>query len=156
MSRELLILRHAESGWGAASDFERTLTEKGGHDAAQMGAWIHESELLPDYILASPAQRAKETVRAVCGALGVDAGEVHWEPRIYEASVDTLMELLQGLPESAERILMVGHNPGLVELIFKLSGEAPAGFSPANLAWLLLDQVEPRGAQLKQWVQPPL
>lgn len=154
MSRELLIMRHAKSGWDAASDFERTLTAQGGSDALRMGGWISETEQHPDYILASPAQRAQETVLAVCEVLQIDPQQIHWEPRIYEASVETLIELLRGVPEHAARILLVGHNPGLAELVGQLSGEIPRGFSPANIAWLALDEVETGSARLKQLVRP--
>lgn len=154
MSRDLLIMRHAQSGWDATSDFERTLTSQGGSDALCMGSWLSEAGQQPDYILASPAQRAKETVLAVCKVLEIDPQQIHWEPRIYEASIQTLVELLQGIPEEAERILLVGHNPGLAELVLLLLGDLPAGFAPANIAWLDLDAVQPKGARLKQWVRP--
>ncbi len=154
MSRELLIMRHAESDWGAVSDFQRTLTEQGAGDAARMGQWMRDQGLKPDYILASPAQRAKETVQAVCAELQINPEQIHWESQIYEASVSTLMMLLQKVPASASRILMVGHNPGLAVLIQALSGEVPAGFSPANLAWLAMDRFESGGAELRQQIRP--
>jgi phosphohistidine phosphatase len=154
MSRELLILRHAESGWEAASDFERTLTPQGGRDAARIGEWIRTQQLQPDTILASPAQRVKETVLAVCGVLEIDPQQIHWEPAIYEASVEALAALLQRLPQQAQRILLVGHNPGVAELIGWLCSDPPAGFTPASLAWLALDGVESRAARLQQLVRP--
>ncbi len=151
MSRELLIMRHGESGWDAASDFERTLTVRGTSDAARMGQWIKDQGIMPDYVLASPAQRAKETVLAVCAVLQIDHQQIHWEPSIYEASVNALKTLLQVVPASAERILLVGHNPGLAELIGVLSDGYPAGFSPASVAWM--EQGEGR-VILRQLVRP--
>ena len=137
MSRELLIMRHAESGWsGVSSDFERTLTERGGNDALRMGEWMRGEGLHPDYILASPAQRAKETVRAVCGALEIDEQQIHWEPRIYEAEVEMLLQLLQQLPQKASRILMVGHNPGLAEIVQLLTDSYAHRISPAIVVQL--------------------
>ncbi len=151
MRRELLVMRHGESGWDAPSDFERTLTVRGMRDAARIGQWIDEQGITLDYILASPAQRAKETVLTVCAALQIDPQQIHWEPSIYEASVDTLVRLLSSVPDGAGLVLMVGHNPGLVELVGALSGEFPAGFLPANMAWMELRE---GGAALKQLVRP--
>jgi phosphohistidine phosphatase len=144
MSRQLLIMRHAKSDWGSgiSSDFERPLNRRGSEDAPRMGRWMTTEGLEPDYILASPAQRARETVLAVCAELETDESDIHWEPRIYEASVDTLVELLEAVPAEVTRILMVGHNPGLEGVVQRLSGagvplsENGKGFTTANLAQL--------------------
>ncbi len=154
MSRELLIMRHAESGWGAASDFERTLTLQGQQAAAGMGAWLKAEGLLPDHVVSSPAQRAKETVLTVCDALALGPSQIVWQPEIYEASLETLMRVLQQLPEQASRILMVGHNPGLAQLVQHLAGAGGAGFSPATIAVLGLNRVVAGGAQLRVQKQP--
>ncbi len=153
MSRELLVMRHAESGWDAASDFERTLTARGQQHARQMGEWLNGEGLVPDYVVASPAQRARETVLTVCAAVGVSEQQIVWEPEIYEASLQTLMTLLQAIPEQAQRILMVGHNPGVAQLVQVLTGGHLAGFSPANIAWLMLNGIEAGTGDLKQLVR---
>ena len=67
MPRELLILRHAKSAWdtNAPSDFERPLAKRGRRAAPRVGRWLEEQGLIPDHVVSSPAERAKQTVIAV-------------------------------------------------------------------------------------------
>ena len=125
MSRQLLVLRHAKSAWDtdARTDFERPLAKRGRKDAKRMGCWMGGQGLKPDYVLSSPAQRAKETVLAVCAELGLDTETIHWQPRIYLADLDTLLEVLGECPRKARKVLLVGHNPGVEELVAYLGGE---------------------------------
>ncbi|MBT3197420.1 MAG: histidine phosphatase family protein, partial [Gammaproteobacteria bacterium] len=157
---------HAKSDWdsGSATDFGRPLNQRGRSDAPRIGHWMKGEGLQPDYILSSPAQRARETVLAVCAELGQGEQQVHWEPRIYEASVDTLLQLLEALPAEATRILLVGHNPGLEGLVYLLSGdgvplnERGKGLTTANLVQLEIPAAQEslgrRCAQLRQLVRP--
>lgn len=154
MSRELLIMRHAESGWDAASDFERTLTVQGQDDATRMGAWLSQQSVAPDYVLASPAQRIRETVAAVSQPLSLNS--IHWEPAIYEASLSTLQQLLLELPATAEQVLLVGHNPGVAELALQLSGGGIGGFSPATIAWLSFEGETFEQGKMKQLISPAM
>jgi phosphohistidine phosphatase len=125
MSRQLLILRHAKSSWDsdAPTDFERPLSKRGQHDAPRMGAWLRQQGCIPDYVVSSPAKRAKQTVRRVCEALAIETDQTHWEPRIYEASPGTLLHVLADCPDKAETVLLVGHNPGLESLVEYLCGD---------------------------------
>ena len=77
MSRELLVLRHAKSAWdtNAPSDFERPLAKRGRRAAPRVGRWLEEQGLIPDHVVSSPAERAKQTVIAVCQALGIDGAD---------------------------------------------------------------------------------
>lgn len=124
MSRELLILRHAKSAWDtpAETDYDRPLNGRGKRDAPRMGAWLLAQELVPDHVLASPARRARQTTRRVCKALGLNPERVDWQERIYLAGVPTLLDALAGCPTDVTRVLLVGHNPGLEELLEYLGG----------------------------------
>ncbi len=124
MSRELLILRHAKSSWASASlrDFDRPLAERGRRDALRMGRWLLRQDLLPDGIISSPARRARESVERVCEALALPVESVRWEERLYLADLAALLEILEGTPSSIRRLLLVGHNPGLDELLIHLCG----------------------------------
>jgi phosphohistidine phosphatase len=132
MPRQLLILRHAKSSWdsGAASDFERPLGERGERDAPRMGEWLNGQELKPDHIISSPAERARQTILAVCEQLGVDKQEIHWDERIYGGSTGDLLQVLAEVPDTAETVMLVGHNPGLENLVLYLCGESVV--IPAN------------------------
>jgi len=125
MIRELLILRHAKSAWDTAAltDFDRPLAKRGKQAAPRVGRWLSEESLLPDYVVSSPAERARQTVTAVCAELGIDASEIHWDDRIYGGSPRTLIRVLRDSPASAQRVLIAGHNPGLEGLIETLCSE---------------------------------
>ena len=113
MPRELLILRHAKSAWDtdAPSDFERPLAKRGRKAAPRVGRWLSEQGLAPDYVVSSPAERARQTVIAVCGELGIDANRIRWDRRIYGGWTQTLIEVLRESPAEALRVLIAGHNP---------------------------------------------
>jgi phosphohistidine phosphatase SixA len=85
MSRELLILRHAKSAWNtdAASDFERPLAKRGKKAAPRVGRFLLQQGLVPDFVVSSPAMRARQTVIAVCGQMDINPDQISWDDRIY-------------------------------------------------------------------------
>jgi len=125
MTRELLILRHAKSAWDTAAptDFDRPLASRGRKAAPRVGRWLSEQSLLPDYVVSSPAERARQTVVAVCAELGLDPSRIHWDERIYGGSPRTLIQVLRDSPVQAQRVLVAGHNPGLEDLLETLCSE---------------------------------
>ncbi len=128
MSRHLLLLRHAKSDWdtGAAEDFERPLAKRGKKDARRMGQWMHREGVRPDYVVSSPAVRAMETGYRVCRELGIQKDDIHFDRRVYEAEATTLLAVLADCPQGRNTIMLVGHNPGLAELLAWLWGEKTA------------------------------
>ncbi len=120
--KKLSLLRHAKSGWDdpVARDFDRPLNPRGRSGAETMGAYAKSQGLHPDFIIASPAVRVTETLDLFLPAAGLDAIEPHWDRRIYLASSATLIDCLQDLPDSANHVLMSGHNPGMEDLILEL------------------------------------
>lgn len=121
---ELLILRHAKSDWAAnaPTDFERPLNARGARDAERMGAWLEKQGPPPEYVVASPAERARQTVLRVCRAIAFPVEDIVWDKRVYEASLVTLQGVLADIPEHAKSAMVVGHNPGLELLTEHLSG----------------------------------
>ena len=128
MSRELWILRHAKSDWGAGCvhDVERPLAKRGLKAAPKMGQWMSGQGLRPDYILSSPAQRARQTIELVCDALGLDQQVIQWDERLYPGEREVLLGVLADCPPKAKTVLLVGHNPGLEELLEYLGGSTVA------------------------------
>lgn len=124
MTRRLWLLRHGKSDWhgDTADDFQRPLAGRGGRDAARMGEWLATRGAVPDYVVSSPARRARQTTLAVCGALGIGEQGVCWDTRIYGASLDQLLDVLADCPATAAWTLLVGHNPGLDDLLMHLAG----------------------------------
>ena len=165
MPRELLLLRHAKSAWGtdAPTDFERPLAARGRRDAPRMGLWMRENDLGPDHVVSSPAKRAQETVHLVLAELGLDGESAVTADEIYDAAVSDLLDVLADCPAERRRVLLVGHNPGLEDLVEHLAGrvDAPAGgkvFPTAALAHLAMPDDWTRlsrgCAELKALIRP--
>ncbi len=121
--KTLILLRHAKSDWGneGLRDFDRPLAKRGIQDAPRMGEVLVKQGILPDFILCSPATRAKETMELFKQAAELDT-EVEFEQGIYEASSAALMKLVRHLSNGHSRVLMVGHNPGFENLLSRLIG----------------------------------
>ena len=113
--RELILLRHAhaEPAVEGQADIDRPLTPQGLIEARAAGRWLAEQKLVPDRVLCSPARRARETMEAVLESLG--NVEQRLEDSIYEGTSGILAELADA-NRDAERLLLIGHNPGLERL----------------------------------------
>jgi phosphohistidine phosphatase len=123
--RQLLILRHAKSSWADSSldDWQRPLNQRGLHDAPRVGDRLRARSLVPDLIITSDAVRAQTTAEAVAASAGC-ARELIVEPSLYHATPDDVIAVLNGLQDdTARRVMIVGHNPGLASLIQQLTGE---------------------------------
>ena len=125
MPRELLILRHAKSDWGsgAASDFERPLAKRGKRDAPRVGEWLYREGLVPDLVISSPAERSRQTVVKVCKSMDFKKKKIQWDDELYAAGVEDLLRVLAHCPPGARTVLLVGHNPGLEELVRYLAAD---------------------------------
>ena len=162
----LYLLRHAKSGWDApvASDFDRPLERRGHKAARAMGREMRGLGLVFDRVLASPAVRVTETLEGVAETYGhdLDAGE---DPHIYLASVGTLLGIVRGVEDEHDRLLIVGHNPGMEQLALLLTGAGDlrdrmaAKFPTAALAEIALpvtrwrDVAEGEG-KLERFIRP--
>lgn len=115
------LFRHAKSDWQdpRARDFDRPLNDRGRRGAAIMGRHIRDHGVRWDRVIASPAIRCAETIEIASEASGRPVA-VNWDRRIYLASSATLADLLRETEGDPKSILMVGHNPGLEDLIFDL------------------------------------
>ena len=122
--KTLTLLRHAKSGWDdpVSRDFDRPLNAKGKRAAQLMGRELRRQSLHFDHVIASPAVRVVETIGEVAIGYG-DTLAPQWERRIYLASATTLLDVVHELPDSAASALLVGHNPGLEDLVLLLAPE---------------------------------
>jgi len=124
MGRELILMRHGKSDWDQqVEDFQRPLKERGRRGAEQLGQWLLEQHWLPDRVVSSPAQRAIHTAQMAVQAMGMDNRSIVQERRIYAARVEDLLQVLAEVPAEAQRVLLVGHNPGFEDLTEYLVGE---------------------------------
>jgi phosphohistidine phosphatase len=152
--KTLLVLRHAKSSWDDSSldDHERLLNARGEKDAPRIGQLARDEGLIPELIVSS---RARLTAAAMADATG---GRIHLDPRLYHASATEVLAALRSVIEnSVATVMIVGHNPGLEELIALLTGELEA-LPTAALAqielpiedWSALDTTI-RGTLIRVW-----
>lgn len=119
--KTLILLRHAKSGWGDMSmrDFDRPLNAKGQRAAQVVGRALRTESAAFDRIVASPAVRVVETIEQVSRGYG-NALSPEWDRRLYLASVASLIDVIHEQDDGVARLLLVGHNPGLEELVLAL------------------------------------
>lgn len=140
----LTIFRHAKAAHAEdyPVDFERPLTARGHKDAHMISQLLSRLEPPVDWILSSPAQRTRETASAVVKALNFKRGVI-WQEAIYEANADNLLTLLSQIPTEMEHVLIIGHNPGMEELVSGLTAGSPTRLSltmpTAGVAHLTLE-----------------
>lgn len=123
--KTIYLARHAKSSWnsGAATDFDRPLSDRGETDVVLMGAELKRLDWKPDKVIASPAIRAKQTCKALCEKLDIPVDTVQWNMDIYAAYMVTLLHILTTLPETTNSVMLVGHNPAMEDLLVHLCGE---------------------------------
>lgn len=122
--KTLLVMRHAKSSWsdGSLSDFERPLNERGLRDAPRMGQLLVEEGLHVDAIVSSSAVRARTTAELISGEFP-DVPAIVPHEHLYHAPATTWETEIRRLPDDADCVLIIGHNPGLQMLVAVLSGE---------------------------------
>ncbi len=121
--KTLLLMRHAKSSWdnNDLADFDRPLNGRGRHDAPRMGRLLAQEDLTPDLIITSAAWRAATTAELV--ALAADySGDIHYTRELYQADADTYLESARETADDVNRLLLVGHNPDIEELVALLAG----------------------------------
>jgi phosphohistidine phosphatase len=164
--RRLLLLRHGKSaGPPGVDDLDRPLARGGREAARRMGHYLADEDLRPDLALVSPARRTEETWNLARESLGPVPARS--EPRIYEAPPDQLLAVVNGVEPEVGTLLVVGHNPGLEELLQLLiplqdrygHGGAITSYPTAALAVINVpamdwDGVSPRSARLDRFVTP--
>jgi phosphohistidine phosphatase len=122
--KTLLILRHAKSSWKKTelADHDRPLAKRGKRDAPRMGQLLRDEDLLPDLIISSSAKRASITAETVAEESGFE-GDLRLDRDLYSFDADAYLEALAEVDDIYERTMVVGHNPGLEELLELLTGE---------------------------------
>ena len=115
MKRSLLLLRHARAfeKLNDQKDIDRELHSVGLQNATRMGINFEKKKLQFDIILTSPAARAKKTAELVAEQIKFDVAKIHTNPEIYEASVRTLLQVINNLKNEWTKVLLVGHNPAI-------------------------------------------
>jgi phosphohistidine phosphatase len=121
--RTLALLRHAKSDWsGHEADVDRPLAARGRRQAPEAGRWLAATLHPLDLAVVSPAARARSTWDLASAELDPPP-RMRVDDRVYAASADELLEVVRDLPEGTASVVLVGHNPGLEDLVGLLTGE---------------------------------
>lgn len=136
--KSLLVMRHAKSDWAdrETADHDRPLNERGKRDAGHMGQLLQDEKLLPDLIISSTARRARETVLGLVATSGY-TGDVQTKTDFYLAGPGVYVRVVRSVTDARQRVLIVGHNPGLEELVARLTG-TPTTMPTATLVDITL------------------
>lgn len=113
--KTLYLVRHAKSSWENLSiaDYERPLLEKGIKRSKKVGACLQEKGVTPQLILSSHAQRAWDTARILATALNYPEKDIIIENQLYFSGAEALENIVYGLPDDKDHVMMVGHNPDM-------------------------------------------
>jgi phosphohistidine phosphatase len=169
LTKKLILLRHAKSGWDdpVARDFDRPLNRRGEKAARLVGRWMKNEAIDFDHVIASPAVRVIETLDHIVGGYGRRI-EATWERRVYLASSATLMDVMRELGDDIKSVMMVGHNPGMEDLVLELVAEDIGGemralvyekFPTAAIAEIELDiaswsEIDRNTGKIKKFIRP--
>lgn len=117
--KTLYIVRHAKSSWADPdqNDFERPLNDRGKRDAPRMGKRLKEKGIAPDVLITSPAKRAKSTAKRIAKVLEYPKEKIVSVRKLYHASEEEILTVVQSLKEKHDHVMMVGHNPGLTDFV---------------------------------------
>lgn len=131
--RTLMLMRHAKSDWtlpaanaAPLADKERPLAKRGVRDAPRMAAWMASAHLKPDLILCSSAVRTRQTLELIRAGLGGEKIRVEMQDAFYLAEADHLIMAVRACPDKANRVMLIGHDPGLHDAANLLIGAGPA------------------------------
>lgn len=139
MNLYLYIMRHAKSDWSGPqiSDFDRPINKRGTRNAIRIGGWMNENNHIPQKIISSPALRAKETIELVAEQISkFNLEDLTYEDELYLAGFTQLIEFINTYKDKVKSLMLVGHNPGIENLVNYLcdrSGDKETIVTTANL-----------------------
>ena len=110
--KTVLFVRHAKSSWKFPdlTDFQRPLNKRGLRDAPVMGKRLRKRGMFPDLIISSPAVRAYTTAKFIAKEVGYKPKAIQQEQKVYEASRETVLNILRQLPNDKNIVFIFGHN----------------------------------------------
>ncbi len=127
MTKQLLVMRHAKSSWNQVglSDYQRPLNERGLSDAPRMAEFVRQQNCLPNLIASSTAVRARQTTELFVAACPDQSISLLWVDEFYHAPPRVYLNYLTTLEsDNLDTVMLVGHNPGLEELVAGLAGQS--------------------------------
>jgi phosphohistidine phosphatase len=159
MIRELFLVRHATANEAeqGRKDSERALSAKGYQDATRLGYHLNERKQIIDLMLVSTAQRARSTAEILVEQMR-HSGRIDYSDELYQASVRSVLSLINQQAEAINRLMIVGHNPTLTYLAEYLTGEPVNSMAPGGLFLLQIPvpwaEVTQQTATLDAYLDP--
>lgn len=122
--KEVCFVRHAKSSWSNLQirDFDRPLDERGLADAPMMAEKMKNLGLIPDFMITSGANRAKSTAKYFFDEFGLAQDQFQVNNDIYEASAETVYDVIRTAPDSAHFLYIFGHNPTFTWIANAIAG----------------------------------
>lgn len=157
-------MRHAKSDWGepGLKDFDRPLSSRGIKDAPEMGRYLLKIGQVPERIVSSPANRARQTTEAVMEASGMDRAQVLWNEDLYHGGVRDYLAAITATANDVSRIMLIGHNPLMEQTATVLAGSEHSVIVRMRTATIICielmatnwEQVQPAVGQIS-WMMTP-
>ena len=115
--KKLYLIRHAKSDWSNSSldDFDRPLNKRGKKDLLVMGDRLFKMGVVPDYIISSKAERAKNTAQKLASLVSYNVKNIDYNEELYMVPVDKIYSIIANLDGNKNTVFLVGHNPELTE-----------------------------------------
>ena len=157
--KTIFIIRHAKSDWKSGEkDFDRILNDRGERQSKALGEYLNSKNLQPDLIISSAARRTVLTSLNIAEELNYSSSKIQKEQSIYEAHYEQYLPVIWGVNNKLNFIFIVGHNPGVSNLVYALTGDylefktscvAKISFKVNN--W---EEVLPNTGNLEQFITP--
>ena len=124
--KRLTLVRHANADWkdSAVADFDRPLNRRGMAEAEATAKRLLEQELTPDLVVTSPSRRTQQTADIIAREHGFGSRRVKRDEHLYLATADDILKVIRGTGPKVNHLAVVGHNPGLSELLKLLAPDA--------------------------------
>jgi len=139
--KTLLLIRHAKSDWThlGARDYDRRLNQRGCIDAPEMGRRLMKRNLVPEFFVASSAERARLTATLITQTITFPEEQLEWRKELYLASPATMLEVIGQTPAHVDVLALLAHNPGITELAESLSKQRFDNVPTAGIVTLSAD-----------------
>ncbi len=139
--KKLYLIRHAKSSWDdmLLDDIDRPLNQRGKNDALLIGEKLRSRGVVPERIIVSPAKRTRKTAKRLVKTLGLPKELITNNEQLYLASPKRILEIIHDLPNSVDQAMIIGHNPGITQIVNFLANEHIANVPTSGSACILFD-----------------
>lgn len=150
MPKTLYLVRHAKSSWSDLSlaDRDRPLNKRGRRSAPDMGKRLAVKGHQPELIISSPARRAFSTAKKIAKELAFDKSEIVTDESLYFSGTRSMLNLLEGLDDHHQKVMIVGHNPAMTSLLNMLCDSSVDNMPTCAIAVIDFDMASWSGTRM--------